>query len=252
MNIKNTFTNVGIPVLVFVLICLFGVVTGNIANNKTAGDKYSNTISDEEQYQKGIELIKQDKWFDASIALVSLQEKGYKDSKLLYDYASARDIYKDASIDVAMIMLISDMKKIPAEYNGELKEEIMSFRNASLEKESLEPQEKKDILKPYFISKGLIDLEILSHNWQRTTDAYVTVLGQVKNVTNEPIESVMVVASFYDKDKNFITYDDALIDYNPIMPGQVSPFKIIVRYNPLMNGYRIEFRTFAGEKIESL
>jgi hypothetical protein len=63
------------------------------------------------------------------------------------------------------------------------------------------------------------------------------------------LKNVAVVATWYDKDGNFIKTDDALIDYNPILPGQTSPFKTITSGNPAMSRYTVEFKHLLGGTI---
>jgi hypothetical protein len=75
---------------------------------------------------------------------------------------------------------------------------------------------------------------------------YYTVTGQVKNVSNAPLKNVAAVAMWFDKSGEFIKSDDALIDYNPILPGQTSPFKTMSTGNPAMSRFRVEFKTLFG------
>lgn len=78
---------------------------------------------------------------------------------------------------------------------------------------------------------------------------YHIVEGQVRNISGESLKSVAVKATWYDKDDQFITSDDALIDYNPILPGQTSPFKTMTRTNPAMSKYSVEFKYLFGGVI---
>jgi len=52
--------------------------------------------------------------------------------------------------------------------------------------------------------------------------------------------------------QSFITTDSALIDYNPILSGQISPYKVMRRINPMMEHYTIEFKENLGTAIESV
>jgi len=54
------------------------------------------------------------------------------------------------------------------------------------------------------------------------------------------------VATFYDANGGFITTSDALIDYNPILPGQTSPFKVMKTENPAMKKASVEFKYLMG------
>jgi len=91
-------------------------------------------------------------------------------------------------------------------------------------------------------------LELVAFDW-RTQYRYAIVEGQVKNVSGLPLRGVAALASFYTKDGGFITSSDALIDFNPILPGQVSPFKVMATENPAMVKASVEFKYLFGAAI---
>ena len=91
-------------------------------------------------------------------------------------------------------------------------------------------------------------LQVVSWSWRRE-HGYAFVEGQVKNMTRAPLSNVMAVATFKTADGTFITSSDALIDYNPIMPGQTSAFKVITTANPLMRNASIDFKELMGGTI---
>lgn len=78
---------------------------------------------------------------------------------------------------------------------------------------------------------------------------YHIVEGRVKNISTESIENVTAKAQWFDKDDNFISASDALIEYNPILPGQTSPFKTMTRGNPAMKRFSVEFTHLFGATI---
>jgi hypothetical protein len=92
--------------------------------------------------------------------------------------------------------------------------------------------------------------KLLLLNWTWTErSGYAIVEGEVQNLSSENLHNVMVVVKFYTAEEMFITSDDALIDYNPILPGQSSPFKAIVGYNPAMQTASISFKELMGGTI---
>ncbi len=93
-------------------------------------------------------------------------------------------------------------------------------------------------------------LALLASRGQQTSEVFITVEGQVTNISGEPIESLMVLVTHYDRNKQFITTSQAMIAFNPLMPGQTSPFKSITRYNPLMASYDIQFKHVLGKPYE--
>jgi hypothetical protein len=82
---------------------------------------------------------------------------------------------------------------------------------------------------------------------------YYQVDGQVRNIGGQSLKSVLVVVQWYDAGGNFIIAHDSLIAYNPILPGQTSPFTAINHgYNPAMAKYTISFKFFSGGEIPTL
>jgi hypothetical protein len=75
--------------------------------------------------------------------------------------------------------------------------------------------------------------------------------GQVKNIGSEPLRHVTAVATWYSSDGTFIKSDDAVIDYDPILPGQTSPFKTISSSNPAMSKFTVEFKELFGAAIDT-
>jgi hypothetical protein len=94
-------------------------------------------------------------------------------------------------------------------------------------------------------------LEILSSRGYKSSDSYFSVEGQVKNVSSEPLKHVAVVATWFDRNDTFIRTNSALIDHDPILPGQTSPFKTISRSNPEMSKFSLEFKRLAGGTIRT-
>src|SRR2546429_2198974 len=78
------------------------------------------------------------------------------------------------------------------------------------------------------------ELKVLSWHCERSNSgSYMILEGEVRNLTDAPISRLMAVARYHTKNDQFVRSDDALIAYNPIMPGQTSPFKIMSTYNPM-------------------
>lgn len=94
------------------------------------------------------------------------------------------------------------------------------------------------------------DLELLDWNW-RIEDRYAYAEGQVKNISSKNLQNVQAVVSFYDANNGFIKSENALIKYNPILPGQMSPFKVMATGNPAMNKAELQFKFMFGASIST-
>lgn len=78
---------------------------------------------------------------------------------------------------------------------------------------------------------------------------FVTVEGQVKNISNEPLESVLVVITWFTQDDDFITFDDSFIGLNPILSGETAPFSTFTVADPAMSKFTVSFKEFVGGSI---
>jgi hypothetical protein len=91
-------------------------------------------------------------------------------------------------------------------------------------------------------------LLLLDWSWHQES-GYAIVEGQVKNISDRSLENVQAVVEFYAEDKSFITSDDSLIEYKPLLPGQTSPFKVYASWNPRMTTANIDFKKLFGGSI---
>ena len=99
------------------------------------------------------------------------------------------------------------------------------------------------------VERGYL-LELLSWNWESEFE-YVTAQGEVRNISSKKLENVQVLVTWFDGQNRMITSNSSLIDYNPIMPGQVSHFKVIEFDDPLMESATIEFKNMSGNVIKT-
>lgn len=91
-------------------------------------------------------------------------------------------------------------------------------------------------------------LELQAASWH-SEYGYAIFEGAVKNVSAKSLDGVEAVATFYDKDGGFITSDSAMVDYQPILPGQTTPFKVMGTWNPAMKSANVEFKHILGGTI---
>lgn len=88
-------------------------------------------------------------------------------------------------------------------------------------------------------------LEVKS--WSCNTEhGHTSISGEVKNISDKPLKNVTAVATFKTKDGTFVKSANALIDYNPILAGQTSPFKALSSHNPAIGNCYVSFKTLGG------
>ena len=94
-------------------------------------------------------------------------------------------------------------------------------------------------------------LELIDYTGTIGEYGYSTVEGQVKNISGSSMENVMAVVSWYTADDTFVTSDETLITYNPVLPDQISPFEVMTQTNPAMTRFRVEFKTMFGGTVRT-
>ncbi len=92
-------------------------------------------------------------------------------------------------------------------------------------------------------------LELLNFRCYEEYD-YFQIVGQVKNITDQSLKNVEVVGTVYTKTGEYVNSEDSLIDYNPILPGQTSSFKVMMTNNPEMSKCNVDFKYFWGTSIK--
>lgn len=91
-------------------------------------------------------------------------------------------------------------------------------------------------------------LELLSFRCTRDR-GWFEVEGEVRNESGTPLDGIVAVATQRTAKGELVKSEDALVDYQPIMPGQASPFKVTSRGNPLSKKCEVAFKRFWGGEV---
>lgn len=78
---------------------------------------------------------------------------------------------------------------------------------------------------------------------------YSHIDGMVTNISGEPMKNVQAVGEFYTEDGTFVKSAEALLEYNPILPGQSSPFQVLTTTNPAIKKGHVVFKELFGGTI---
>lgn len=70
--------------------------------------------------------------------------------------------------------------------------------------------------------------------------------GTVRNLSAQTIEGVRVVVEWLDDQGAVQATKSGPIDYNPLLPGQESPWTLVGSYNPALTKFIVSFRGPAG------
>ncbi len=91
-------------------------------------------------------------------------------------------------------------------------------------------------------------LDEVSQNFY-VENGFYNVEGEVKNISPDRLANVEAVVTFYDRGHNVIKTADALIEYNPVLPGQRSPFHVVATGNPAIKTETLTFAFLNGAEI---
>ena len=87
-------------------------------------------------------------------------------------------------------------------------------------------------------------------SWSNYSEyGYIHVVGEVKNISNTKLENVMAVVAFRTEDGTLVKTDDALIDYDVLMPGQTCSFEVLTTENPAIKKLGLSFKQLFGSQI---
>ncbi len=82
-----------------------------------------------------------------------------------------------------------------------------------------------------------------------TENRYIHGRGEVKNVSARPLKNVQAVGTLRNAAGELVKTESSLIDYNPIMPGQTSPFEALGPENPAITNCNLSFKHLFGGEI---
>jgi hypothetical protein len=100
-------------------------------------------------------------------------------------------------------------------------------------------------------SAPVVHLRVGKWSWHKSSSSHVTAEGEITNISGESLKNVEAVVTFRTRSGDFITSDSAIIDYNPILPNQTSPWKVIATWNPEMETASVQFKTLWGRTLNA-
>lgn len=93
-----------------------------------------------------------------------------------------------------------------------------------------------------------VSLIVEDWHWSRSY-GYAIAEGRVTNRTNTTLRNIMAVVEYETSSGQFITSDDSLLDYQDLLPGQTTPFKVYTNLNPAMSSASLSFREMFGGQV---
>jgi hypothetical protein len=89
--------------------------------------------------------------------------------------------------------------------------------------------------------KATYELTLVSAHGYATDTPYHRVEGEIKNISNRPIQRVDAIVTWYDNEGKFLVKDRDVID-RQITPGQTAHFRTDTKSDPAMSKYSVNLR----------
>jgi len=149
--------------------------------------------------------------------------------------------------DYATLKAHAQVKRERSTFNATLRAE----HERRLAEQNRRAEEERRRAEARRAQERVASAELVLYDWSWSVEhGYVTVEGQVGNISGRKLKNVEALAQFYTDDKTFVTSDTGLVEYNPLMPGQVSPFKVMLPHNPMIKTASISFKIMWGDALD--
>ncbi|MBI4463159.1 MAG: hypothetical protein HY647_00510 [Acidobacteria bacterium] len=91
-------------------------------------------------------------------------------------------------------------------------------------------------------------MELLETKISATQEA-ITIVGQVKNISDREVNGVTVYYDFQDGSGKSIRTEQGFLETDPLPPDKVSQFKISTQYNPGIKRFNVTFGEMFGGQL---
>ena len=88
-------------------------------------------------------------------------------------------------------------------------------------------------------------MELLETKISATQEA-ITIVGQVKNISNREVSGVTVHYDFQDSSGKSIRMEQGFLGTDPLAAGKISQFKISTKYSPEVKRFNVTFSSMFG------
>lgn len=211
--------------------------------------------------QKGRDLLEAKDYAEALTFLklvTEVESDNAEANELIASITEAQEEEKKAAREKELLALAkplpsSESAKLLEIYKElhELRPEHAVYEQRSRKYSLAEHKRKQEQAARESRQRLLAEAELLLLDWRWSTEhGYAQAVGRVKNTSGRRLENVQVVVEWKTGSGALVKTGTALLEYNPIMPGQTSPFKVMATNNPEMTRASISFKTLFGGTVK--
>lgn len=92
-------------------------------------------------------------------------------------------------------------------------------------------------------------LALESASLRRTQRGIWSVIGRARNISDETLNDTWVLVQLFDDLDEFIAFEETPVAINPLPPGEISPFKVVLEGDLFIRRVSVAFKDASGEPI---
>ena len=166
----------------------------------------------------------------------------------------SRHVSKTYGIPFPLLKKIADRCPIILKKNLSLKKAEILAKTLESFGAAVSVQERSDFPPVSLEFQGLIPhrLALESAYLRKTPRGIWSIIGRVRNISDETLSDAWVLIQLFDNLEEFISLEETPLAINPLPPGEVSPFKVILERGLLIRKASVAFKNASGEPIPAL
>ena len=164
------------------------------------------------------------------------------------------NVSKNYNIPFPLLKKILDRSPIILKKNLTLRKAEILAKTLKAFGASVSVEERRDFPPVFLEFQELVphQLDLESSYLQKTQRRAWSVVGRVKNISDEELNDTWVLIQLFDDFDEFVTFEEIPLPVNPLPPGEASPFKIVVEGDFPLKRISIGFKNASGQPIAAL
>jgi hypothetical protein len=163
-------------------------------------------------------------------------------------------IYKNYGIPFPVLKKIADRCPIILKKNLSLKKAETLAKTLKYYGAIVSVEERRNLLPISLEFQELVPhlLALESSYFKKISGGTWSVIGRVKNISDETLSDTWALIQLFDPLEEFITFEEAPFPINPLPPGESSPFKVIFEGDLAIKKISIAFKNASGQPIPTV
>lgn len=93
-------------------------------------------------------------------------------------------------------------------------------------------------------------LALVASRLDRSKEGFVSIIGQVQNISPDNLDNIEALLSSYDENKKVLATEKSPIEARTLAPNQTSSFQVTMKFNPNSRRHLVTFAAPDGKEIK--